>query len=140
MTGKERIIGKTLKNVLLSDNKGAIKFIVDNDEEFIARADGDCCSYSWIESVESPASILGGVITGITDIEMQDPETDGDGYVTVFYGCKIETTKGSITVDYRNESNGYYGGDLKWDGEYFCGGVSNQNGQIDESTKWIVVD
>ena len=30
-------------------------------------------------------------------------------------------------IDYRNESNGYYGGNLCWDDESFYGGVYGQN-------------
>ena len=43
---------------------------------------------------------------------------------------KIATEKGSCLLDYRNESNGYYGGILEWPPEkasYFYGGVYGQN-------------
>lgn len=33
-----------------------------------------------------------------------------------------------MVIDYRNESNGYYSGNLSWgDGDYFYGGVYGQN-------------
>jgi hypothetical protein len=48
--------------------------------------------------------------------------------VLAFYGCKISTDKGEIVIDYRNDSNGYYGGNLSWpDDKYFYGGVYKQN-------------
>ena len=31
-----------------------------------------------------------------------------------FYGLSIKTDKGEIVIDYRNSSNGYYGGSLCW--------------------------
>ncbi len=36
---------------------------------------------------------------------------------------------GACVIDYRNESNGYYGGDLVWPGKahHFYGGVYGQN-------------
>jgi hypothetical protein len=50
-----------------------------------------------------------------------------DPDVLAFYGCKISTDGGEIVIDYRNDSNGYYGGSLSWPGEHFYGGVHNQN-------------
>lgn len=136
---RNKLIGKILNKVFLSDNRAAIKFIVDGGAEIIARADGDCCSATWIEGVESPRQVLGAVVTNVEDLDMPEiPYNKREHDVIVFYGCKISTDKGSFVIDYRNESNGYYGGSLKWDDEYFYGGVSGQNGQID-GVKWIEV-
>lgn len=45
-----------------------------------------------------------------------------------FYGFKIQTQKGDVVIEYRNSSNGYYGGNLAWnDDDYFYGGVFGQN-------------
>ena len=46
---------------------------------------------------------------------------------------KITTDRGHIIVDYRNESNGYYGGSLSWPDDHFYGGVYGQN---DSSIAW----
>jgi len=50
------------------------------------------------------------------------------------YGLKICTDKGEIVIDYRNSSNGDYGGNLWWPNledpeayNYFYGGVYGQN-------------
>ena len=32
-----------------------------------------------------------------------------------------------MVIDYRNNSNGYYGGEIVWPGEDFYGGVYGQN-------------
>jgi hypothetical protein len=51
-----------------------------------------------------------------------------DPDVLSYYGCKITTTNGIAVIDYRNDSNGYYGGNLVWPGERgFYGGVYGQN-------------
>ena len=48
--------------------------------------------------------------------------------VLQFYGFKITTTRGVCVIDFRNESNGYYGGELSWPNErYYYGGVFGQN-------------
>ena len=44
-----------------------------------------------------------------------------------YYGAKITTNKGDMVIDYRNDSNGYYGGEIVWPGEGFYGGVYGQN-------------
>lgn len=67
-------------------------------------------------------------VIAVDDLEMPDLG-DMDGCdVVAYYGCKITTDKGVIIIDYRNDSNGYYGGNLSWpDDNYFYGGVYNQN-------------
>ena len=33
-----------------------------------------------------------------------------------YYGLKITTERGRAMIDYRNDSNGYYGGWIEWTG------------------------
>lgn len=126
------LVGKKVLAVYLADDKKAIKFDVEGADPIIARADGDCCSNSWIETVETPEHLL-GTVTAVEDVDMPDRGSpvndDGYGDVIAYYGCKIHTDRGSCLLDYRNESNGYYGGSLEWPGKasYFYGGVFGQN-------------
>ena len=56
----------------------------------------------------------------------------------VAYGVKITTDKGHIVIDYRNASNGYYGGNLSWpDDSYFYGGVHGQN---ESNEEWVDIE
>src|SRR4051794_31285794 len=103
------LIGKKVTAVYVAADGGAIKFDVQDGEPVIARADGDCCSHSWIEYVETPENLL-GTVSAVEDLDLDKPGEDKDGEFIQFYGCKISTEKGSSTLDYRNESNGYYGG------------------------------
>jgi len=121
------LIGKTITSIEVAKDKKAIKFNLADANSIIVKADGDCCSSTWIESLDMPEAILGAPVTAVEDIPMPDlgqPEYD----VIQYYGCKITTTKGSCVIDYRNESNGYYGGNLSWpEDDYFYGGVYGQN-------------
>ena len=126
------LIGKNIVDVKIATDKQALLFISDDNEELIARTDGDCCSYSWIESIEMPA--LGFPFT-VIEIESLDLPGSDDNHpdhdcLTV-YGAKITTNKGEMIIDYRNASNGYYGGDIIWPNDdeysYFYGGVHGQN-------------
>ena len=48
------------------------------------------------------------------DLELgnEDKEDDGVSEYIQYYGLKITTNKSRCTIDYRNSSNGYYGGYL----------------------------
>lgn len=120
------LIGLTIKELKIADDKKALLFITDNGD-IKARADGDCCSATWIENVELPALGFPAKVISVNELEMPDPMEAEDCECLQFYGLKIVTDRGEIIIDYRNESNGYYGGDLSWPDEYFYGGVYGQN-------------
>ena len=120
------LIGKKVLGVYLADDGQAIKFDVENGSPIIAQVDADCCSHTWIEYVETPENML-GIVTMVENIDMPVRSKDIEYGLIQFYGCKIHTEKGSSLLDYRNESNGYYGGNLSWPGEHYYGGVFGQN-------------
>ena len=123
------LINKTIVEVKIADDKEAMLFVTDKGERLIVRVDADCCSHTWIESVEMPSLGLPFVILSCEDLHI-DKESEWVDYVYVqFYGAKIVTTKGELVIDYRNSSNGYYGGNVVWPGDdiRFYGGVYGQN-------------
>lgn len=121
------LVGKTINEIKIAEDKQAILFLC-NDGEHIARADADCCSSTWIESIEAPALGFPCLVIEMRELDMPQPrERDECGGVIQFYGLNIKTNKGDIVIDYRNSSNGYYGGNLSFPDEDFYGGVFNQN-------------
>lgn len=120
------LIGKTIIEVYLADDKQAIKFDVLDGEPIIAKTDGECCSVSWIEDLDMPLNLIGTVVS-VKDISMPDLGATDTQESVAYYGCMITTNKGSCVIDYRNESNGYYGGNLSWPGDFFYGGEYGQN-------------
>lgn len=124
---QNQLIGKTIVEMKIAEDKQALLFVTSEGEDLIARVDGDCCSYSWIESVELPALGLPFTISEVDSLELNSDMDTRDGELQ-FYGAKIVTDKGDMVIDYRNESNGYYGGNMNWPGDdYFYGGVHGQN-------------
>lgn len=113
----------------LAADKEAILFVTDAGDELIAKVDADCCSHTWVESIEMPALGLPFTISAVEDLDMgKEPLSDDNFECLQFYGAKIVTDKGDLIIDYRNESNGYYGGSICWPGDhYFYGGVHGQN-------------
>ncbi len=124
------LVGKVITKVEVEKGREAIRFTLAEGEPIIAYTVGDCCSYTWLEGVEMVA--LPAKVLDVEDIEMPAVEPhrgqngpDGTDCVQ-FYGLKITTDQGHMVVDYRNDSNGYYGGELKWPGAW---------GYEDESVK-----
>ena len=123
----DSLIGKRIVAAFIADDKKALKFDVADGDPVVVKADGDCCSSTWIEGVDMPGVLL-GTVSAVEDLEMPDLGSPGEYEKIAYYGCKITTEKGSCVIDYRNESNGYYGGNLSWpDDKYFYGGVFGQN-------------
>jgi hypothetical protein len=123
------IVGKRIVAVYIADDKMALRFDLEDGTSVIARTDGDCCSHSWVESVEGPERLL-GVVQSAQDINMPDLGTPPEHECLSYYGYKITTDKGDCIIDYRNSSNGYYGGWLVWPSEGYnrlYGGVHGQN-------------
>jgi len=124
------LIGKMITAVHLAEDRRAIKFEFEEGSPIIARCDGDCCSYTWIEEIEGPEQLIGSRVRDVKDIEI--PKDVPSNYwsntdVVRYYSLKISTDKGDTILDYRNNSNGYYGGSLSWGDEYYYGGVFGQN-------------
>lgn len=130
MNTKHILEGRTILNIQIASDKLALRFETDKGD-VVAKVDGDCCSHTWIEEVEVLATLPCSV-AAVEDLSLRKSECVD--YDTIqFYGCKITTDKGDITIDYRNSSNGYYGGDLWWPKEdpeaynHYYGGVYDQN-------------
>lgn len=123
------MVGAVIQVVQIATDKKALRFVTDRGE-VVARTDGDCCSNSWVEHVSLPALGFPARVLAVTEIDL--PGSSDDGELKV-YGCKITTDHGDLVIDYRNSSNGYYGGDLVW-GDDFYGGVYGQNAS---SCEWV---
>lgn len=131
MNDKENVlVGKTITGMKIADDRQALLFETDAGAIKV-RVDADCCSYTWVEHIELPALGFPAKVSAVVDLEMPEGKESTfhkDADYLAFYGCKIVTDKGEIVVDYRNDSNGYYGGNLSWpDSSYFYGGVHGQN-------------
>jgi len=123
------LIGRTLTGIKIADDRQALLFETEAGSVEVL-VDADCCSYTWVEHVELPALGFPAKVSAVEDLNMpegKESEFHKDAEVLEFYGCKIVTDKGDIVIDYRNDSNGYYGGSLVWPREHFYGGVWGQN-------------
>lgn len=129
MEKKHHLVGREIHDMKIAEDKMALLFILDGGEKSVAHCEADCCSHTWIENIELTKNIFPAKVLGVEDLEMPDLGDMPDCDVVAYYGMKITTDKGHIIIDYRNDSNGYYGGGLIFEkeNEYFYGGVSGQN-------------
>ena len=107
------ITGKTIESVTLSGDKERIDFVFGDGTRKAYGVEGDCCSVSWIEHLEVPDDVKGATLTSVDDgdgVEAEDPDDKYD--CLQVYNTTFHTNRGDIVLEYRNESNGYYGGYL----------------------------
>lgn len=127
---KHVLIDKIIKDIKITASKDALLFIT-TEGDIAVEVQGDCCSNSWVESIELPGLGFPAKVISVDDLDMPDlGDIDGRDCIK-YYGCKIITDRGEIIIDYRNESNGYYGGYLSWPDVHYGKKDSNKNRWID---------
>lgn len=120
------LVGKTLTGIALAEGNLAIKFIT-TEGDIVAECDADCCSSTWIEHVELPALGFPATVLSAEALDLPGSEDDHPVHDCLqVYGLKVTTDKGDLIIDYRNSSNGYYGGWLSFPSDHKYGGVWNQ--------------
>lgn len=122
-------VGKAIHNIRLNQEKDIIDFFFEDGLSKRLGVEGDCCSHSWIEHLEIvPEPLAGARILSVEQRDMPpwdnhacDREHDyGDRNCThdvlTVYHTVFHTDRGDIVLEYRNDSNGYYGGSLTDEG------------------------
>jgi hypothetical protein len=101
--------GKEILSVEWSDE--TLRFNLKGDA-VVFNAYGDCCSRSFIESLDNPEIFKDSVFDSVETVEgEQKANEEFDVHKWTFY--KFKTNKGMCTLSFRNESNGYYNGHLE---------------------------
>ena len=111
------LIDKKLTAVYINEDKTVVKLQCD-DEYIDLVAEGDCCSETWFEHISLPYAFSEEkyTIKSWEDMELGKaiPTRQEEDEL---YGVKIglETVEGykyDLYLEFRNSSNGYYGGSL----------------------------
>jgi hypothetical protein len=111
-------VGKVILNVSLSSDKEYFTLMFQDGTKATFSVEGGCCSSSWIEHLTVPDPIAGATILSAKDgggvawdnHECSKSECSHD--CLQVYNTTFNTDKGNIILEYRNDSNGYYGGSL----------------------------
>jgi hypothetical protein len=109
---KEKMIGMILRGAPeVSEDKETLTFSILGGITATFQAYGDCCSHTWIEHITVPTDVIDQPIIGVSDNHMGSHEEDYD--TIQVYQSVWATPVGEIIVEFRNSSNGYYGGSLE---------------------------
>lgn len=109
----KELIGKTIHAVypdtdciIFSTNDGGYAYI----------SEGDCCSHSWFSAIQGMEALIGATVNEVEEVNINSEWSDPGEFIQI-YGIKITTNKGRAMVEFRNSSNGYYGGWCQFAGE-----------------------
>lgn len=101
--------GKRILGVEWSE--GILRLNLEGDAACF-EAYGDCCSSSYIESLDNPEVFKDAIFDTAESVSGgQKDVSDWAVHKWTFY--KFKTSKGMCTLSFRNESNGYYDGWLE---------------------------
>lgn len=138
MNDLDILIGKTIISVVLDDNDGEITFTTA-DRVYVFSTDAECCSETWINSIDNVEALINNEVMFVSGREMEY-DKQKHGFVgksnterVLVYTYDIITKKGACTIDFRNDSNGYYGGSLTLARDYAREGKIATS--VDESEK-----
>lgn len=97
-----------------SEKDTSIIFTTDAGEEIAYQANGDCCSTCWFSHIAGIRNLIGQTISAIIEREERPPTKveygEGDYDSLDVYGYILDTYEGNCYIEFRNDSNGYYGG------------------------------
>lgn len=128
--GLAYLIGRKIVGVDMTE--GELKFHTDS-ETLTYAVDGDCCSRSYFYDMHGKEKLLeNGPVVSIGTIELdkpddKDPDDDYESHYVQAYGFEIVTKhpkwgEQTTTFSFRNDSNGFYGGDMHFVGIEKAGG------------------
>lgn len=105
--------GRTLVGLAVSnDGETTLRLRFAEGPDHFVTTEGDCCSESWWADAIGAKSCYGALVTGVRELELTVPDDDNRTRQESdeVYGYAIDTIWGTITLAFRNSSNGYYGG------------------------------
>jgi len=108
----DSLVGKRILSIEIDgDNQWYIKIATDKGDVYI-EAWGECCSESWFYHILGVDALIGHVVTDVKQVGMERPIEDDkvrQDY-DILYCVNIKTDGGYADLEFRNSSNGYYGG------------------------------
>jgi hypothetical protein len=107
------LTNKTITGIDVSVREEYLRLHIQDGEDIILVASGDCCSETWFAEILSLDALFGEKILSGEELNPLHKEDDySRQQFDAFYGFALHTTKGTCTIIFRNSSNGYYGGDI----------------------------
>ena len=102
----EALLGLTLSNVNVDDGDAEIIFTTDCGKTFTMFHDQECCELVHIEDVCGDLKNIIGSPLLTSEERTKDDNSASESATWTFY--ELATIKGSVTIRWYGESNGYY--------------------------------
>lgn len=120
----ESLYGRVVESVGFSDDKTRMKITFKDGIVGLFCLEGDCCSQSYFteDCIKDAQDLVGGELLCCEEVESNDlhperkypGEDDGFGSDCVrWHFVHLITDKTQVTLDWRNDSNGYYDGSIE---------------------------
>lgn len=112
VTNISELIGLTLLSVKVSEDNDEILFHVDDGRTFRLYHSQDCCESVMVEDIAGDLEDLANSPIVRAEERISNENPDGvkpeyqDSFTWTFY--ELATNKGSVTIRWYGESNGYY--------------------------------
>jgi hypothetical protein len=110
------LVGRHVLGVQMTPGKDDVRFITTTGNlDYVCY--GDCCSESWVNHVNDIDKLIDATVTQVEEVDFYgmlgaEPEpTRQDSDDVLFH--RIHTNKGTCLIEFRNSSNGYYGGSFE---------------------------
>lgn len=97
--------GQTIVEVSINDTKTILEFTTLT-KKYRMYHEPDCCESVYIEDICGELEDLKATVLEAEEVSESKTLEYGDTCTFTFY--KIQTTKGSVTIRWYGESNGYY--------------------------------
>lgn len=114
MSGLQELVGTTIKEIRVQLPQGHyIQFMTTDNNLITYACYGDCCSETWIYAICGSEALLNHLVLSYEEVEMPTPNDDRTRQeYDQLYCYRIRTNNGICDIEFRNSSNGYYGGSL----------------------------
>jgi hypothetical protein len=110
------LIGKRIARIDVGGKEDLLLFVFADGRSVVWQTVSDCCSETWFADITGFDALIGGTVISAESVPMRKPDHD-DARTRQdedeIYGIKIVTDKGRSLIEFRNSSNGYYGGNLE---------------------------
>ena len=117
---KSKLLGRRVLSLLMNPEHDYMRFVTDAGV-FDFHCYGDCCSESFINHTNCLEDLLGNTVLEVDEVDMfsalgvvPEPTRQEVDQVLTY---RLRTSKGICALEFRNSSNGYYGGSLEYVGE-----------------------
>jgi hypothetical protein len=106
------LVGARVNQALMRDNQGDPELYLVREDGVILRVstEGDCCAHAFIQHVSNADALNLATINEVENIETTQTHDDDEIAYTDTWGHRIQTSRGTVTIECRTEHNGYYSG------------------------------